>query len=147
MLRCYGIVVIVISSIYSLLTSLDGGYAYAYACGCVLAYADKRLTIFNTYAHPTDQPIAHLRGQHPMTASEPPAKWGADSRAIIISSTRSCLTTVPSVLLTAVMPPPSSLISRSLMETTLCQRLKARCHYISSSSSIVVVAVITPLLL
>ena len=25
-----------------------------YACGCVLAYADKRLTIFNTYAHPTD---------------------------------------------------------------------------------------------
>ena len=23
---------------------------YAYACGCVLAYADKRLTIFNTYA-------------------------------------------------------------------------------------------------
>ena len=50
---------------------------YAYACGCVLAYADKRLTIFNTHAHPTDQPIA---GQHPMTASEPPAKWGADSR-------------------------------------------------------------------
>ena len=48
---------------------------YAYACGCVLAYADKQLTIFNTYAHPTDQPIAHLRGQHPMTA-----KWGADSR-------------------------------------------------------------------
>ena len=53
---------------------------YAYACGCELAYADKRLTIFNTYAHPTDQPIAHLRGRHPMTASEPPAKWGADSR-------------------------------------------------------------------
>ena len=53
---------------------------YAYACGCVLAYADKRLTIFNTYAHPTNQPIAHLRGQHPMTASEPPAKWGGDSR-------------------------------------------------------------------
>ena len=24
---------------------------YAYACGCVLANADKRLTIFNTYAH------------------------------------------------------------------------------------------------
>ena len=53
---------------------------YAYACGCVLANVDKRLTIFNTYTHPTDQPIAHLRGQHPMAASEPPAKWGADSR-------------------------------------------------------------------
>ena len=53
---------------------------YAYACGCVLAYADKRLTIFNTYAHPIDQPIAHLRGQHPMTASEPPAKWGAEHK-------------------------------------------------------------------
>ena len=35
---------------------------YAYACGCVLAYADKRLPIFNTYTHPTDQPMAHLRG-------------------------------------------------------------------------------------
>ena len=45
---------------------------YAYACGCVLANADKRLTIFNTYAHPTYQSIAHLQGQHPMTASEPP---------------------------------------------------------------------------
>ena len=44
------------------------------------ANADKRLTIFNTYAHPTDQPIAHLQGQHPMTASDPPAKFGADSR-------------------------------------------------------------------
>ena len=44
----------------------------------MLAYADKRLTIFNTYTHPTDPPIAHLRGQHPMTASELPAKWGAD---------------------------------------------------------------------
>ena len=56
---------------------------YAYACGCVLAYADRRLIImnyFNTYTHPTDPPIAHLRGQHPMTASEPPAKWVADSR-------------------------------------------------------------------
>ena len=53
---------------------------YAYACGCVLAYADKRLTIFNTYAHPTDLPIAHLRGQYPMTAAHSPAKWGADSR-------------------------------------------------------------------
>ena len=54
---------------------------YAYACGCVLAYAGKRLTIFNTYTLPTDQPIAHLRGQHPMTtsASETPAKWGANS--------------------------------------------------------------------
>ena len=50
---------------------------YAYACGCVLAYADKWLTIFNACTHPVDQPIA---GQHPMTASEPPAKWGADSR-------------------------------------------------------------------
>ena len=28
-------------------------------------HADKRLTVFNTYAHLTDQPIAHLRGQHP----------------------------------------------------------------------------------
>ena len=28
----------------------------------------------------TNQPIAHLRGQRPITASEPPAKWGADSR-------------------------------------------------------------------
>ena len=27
---------------------------YAYARGCVLAYADKRLTIFNTYTHPTE---------------------------------------------------------------------------------------------
>ena len=27
---------------------------YAYACGCVLAYADKRLTLFNTYTHLTD---------------------------------------------------------------------------------------------
>ena len=45
---------------------------YAYACGCVLTYVDKRLTMFNTYTHPTDQPIAHLRGQHPMTACEPP---------------------------------------------------------------------------
>ena len=44
------------------------------------ANADKRLTIFNTYAHPTDQPIAHLQGQHPMTASEPPAKRSAESR-------------------------------------------------------------------
>ena len=35
---------------------------YAYACGCVLAYADKRLTIFNTYTHPADQPMANLRG-------------------------------------------------------------------------------------
>ena len=24
---------------------------YAYACDCVLAYADKRLTIFNSYTH------------------------------------------------------------------------------------------------
>ena len=31
---------------------------YVYACGCVLAYAEKWLTIFNTYTHPTDQPIA-----------------------------------------------------------------------------------------
>ena len=46
----------------------------------MLAYADKRLTILNTHTHPTDQPIDHLRGQQPMTASEPPAKWGADSR-------------------------------------------------------------------
>ena len=54
---------------------------YAYACGCVLANAeDKRLTLVNTYTHSTDQPIAHLQGQHPMTASEPPAKLGADSR-------------------------------------------------------------------
>ena len=30
---------------------------YAYACGSVIAYADKRLTLSNTYAHPTDQPI------------------------------------------------------------------------------------------
>ena len=36
--------------------------------------------LLTTYTHSTDQPIAHLRGQHPMTASEPPAKWGADSR-------------------------------------------------------------------
>ena len=32
----------------------------------------------------TNQPIAHLRGQHPMTASEPPAKWGADSRLMMV---------------------------------------------------------------
>ena len=43
----------------------------------MLAYADKQLTILNTYTHPTDQPIAHLRA---MTASELPAKLGADSR-------------------------------------------------------------------
>ena len=43
---------------------------YAYACGCVLANADKRLTIINTYTHSTYQPIAHLQGQHPMTAIE-----------------------------------------------------------------------------
>ena len=36
-----------------------GSPAICVACGCVLAYADKRLTIFNTYAHLTDQPIAH----------------------------------------------------------------------------------------
>ena len=51
-----------------------------HACGCVLAYADKRLTILITYTHPDQSTQAHLRGQHPMTASEPPAKWGADSR-------------------------------------------------------------------
>ena len=52
---------------------------YVYVRGCVLANADKRLTIVNTYTHTTDQPIAHLQGQHPMAASEPPAKLGADS--------------------------------------------------------------------
>ena len=35
----------------------------------MLAYADKRLTIFNTYTQPTDPPIAHLRGQHPLVIS------------------------------------------------------------------------------
>ena len=35
---------------------------YEYACGCVLANADKRLTIVNTYTHTTDQPRAHLQG-------------------------------------------------------------------------------------
>ena len=53
---------------------------YTYACGCVLAYADKRLTKLNIYTHSTDQPITHLRGQPPTKASEPPAKVGADSR-------------------------------------------------------------------
>ena len=51
-----------------------------HACGCVLAYAEKRLTILITYTHPDQSTQAHLRGQHPMTASEPPAKWVADSR-------------------------------------------------------------------
>ena len=51
----------------------------------VPANADKRLTIFNIYTHPTDQPIAHLRGQHPMTAREPPAKLGADSLSLAFS--------------------------------------------------------------
>ena len=58
-----------------------GSPANAYACGCVLANADNRLL----YLIPTpihNQPIAHLRGQHPMTASEPPAKWGADIRGV-----------------------------------------------------------------
>ena len=53
-----------------------------HACGCVLAYGDKRLTILITYTQPDQSTIAHLRGQHPMKASEPaaPAKWGADIR-------------------------------------------------------------------
>ena len=28
----------------------------------------------------TNLPMAHLRGLHPMTASEPPTKWDADIR-------------------------------------------------------------------
>ena len=47
----------------------------------------KRLTILITYTHPDQSTQAHLRGQHPMTASEPPANWGADNRVEMISIT------------------------------------------------------------
>ena len=57
-----------------------GGSPAIHACACVLAHANKRLTILITYTHPDQSTQAHLRGQHPMTASEPPANWGADSR-------------------------------------------------------------------
>ena len=50
----------------------------------MLAYEDKLLTTFNTYTHPTDPPITHLRGQYPMTASEPPAKWVPTAVVMII---------------------------------------------------------------
>ena len=55
---------------------------YAYACGCVLANAQTAYYIYHLRPF-TDQPIAHLRGQHPMTASEPPAKWCADIHDVV----------------------------------------------------------------
>ena len=45
--------------------------------------------IVNPYTHPDQQPIAYLRGQHPMTASEPQAS-GEPTSVVIMTCDKVC---------------------------------------------------------